>query len=351
MFYVGVLHHLPTLLDLRRVNDQQALALHGFSCLFPQSWEIVASRGNWERGHVVLAEHPLPKLNLTWQRSKRAFDIQRTQNTLRKRIAKETGATAVKEEACANRGILMRYHGEQTGQFHSLIIQPNPDQGLLLIFRQLSQASADDLRDLAQTIQTRMTAPLFPWRLHKLEADLSPYWRLQGMNAFVGMTRAVWFYQKKLGDTTEQILVLRRYAIPDQVLGKQSLSAWTKERLHKKETVVAERQDDNVYVCCIEAPGRTWWRRLRGRGERKVIQAWYDHDQRLMIQEWRGDGAPPQAFTNCDPQVLTWPQEHPLLQLPSPWSDHAACTSFEQKSVISATLVSSPSTHSPGVTA
>lgn len=273
--------------------DDRLLALHGFRCRIPQRWEVALNRGDWRRGHLVLAERRRAALNLSWDRAVRHPDLERTITRIARRMGREHRATRAAEEALPG-GTLVRFAAED-GVRHVAAWRPRADLPLVLVARQCDPGPADELRAVARSSDAVDDDQPAPWCIHGLDLVLPPRFRLAGMLDAVGMVRAVWFRHPDGNHKIDQLLVLRRFACAGRLLEGAGIGAWIARHLRRGERLEEERTAaDGSWSGVVSVPGDGWWRRLRGVREERHLHAWIEPGpDRLVIQEWKGRGGEP----------------------------------------------------------
>lgn len=269
-------------------TSDQLLALHGFSLRVPADWDLAVNAGEWRRGVLVLAADREARLSLSWERSRRKPDWDRSITTLATRAGREHQARVVQVEPRADGGRFVKLRADD-GDRHAVLFQPDPQQGLLVVLRQLAPGGSDVLRELASATRAHPTDAPLPWSLHGLRCTLPPTWRLVGVHNLLGLQRAVWFRTLREGRRPDALLVLRRYACASQQLGEGSIGAWLRSRLGPGETIVTDNENDLGYQGISDGPGSTWWRRFRKIRERRHLYAWREPElDRLILQEFKG---------------------------------------------------------------
>lgn len=285
------------------------LAVHGIAYRIPGEWDVAVNRGDWNGGMLVLVDRRTPLLNVTWNRRQRRPDFPRTIRGISKRMARDAQATCEGTEAVAPDGLLARYSCPQGG-FCAAAFRPDPDEPVTVIMRQLSPGSSESLRELIRATRVYHADEILPWRLHDLHIDLDARWRLQGVQQYTGMARAVWMRSTGKPNKHDQVLVLRRYACPERMLAGADIATWVGDRLRRREVLREHRVDeDGVWRGICSVPADTWLKRLRGLTSTRHLDAWIEAgSERLMIQEWKGAGDPfPPAIAHHPPMP------HPLI--------------------------------------
>lgn len=274
------------------------LALHGLRCTLPAGCEVVATYGDWRRGHLIIAAERTPHLALTWRRHRAAPDLQRTLASAGRRL---TRGDVVGEPAGCNAlgsdGLVGRWRSP-LGDFHAGV-RTMAAAGVTVVARQLRPGIQSELAAFLRTTEAYTDDAPWPWRLYGIEADLPPWWRLEGVSQLAGLARAVWFHQPRWAARPDQVLVLRRLACANRVLAGRSLADWVRSGLGRSEvvTTVDHRADADADAGLMRmttsVPARSWWGRVRGRRATRCLHAWVDAgDDRLTLQEWAGDGEP-----------------------------------------------------------
>jgi hypothetical protein len=288
------------------------IALHGLCCTLPAGCEVVATYGDWRRGHLVVAAGRLPRLALTWRRHRAAPDLQRTLTGAGRQLARgDVAGEPAGRSALGSDGLLGRWRSPD-GDFHAGV-RTLAAAGTTLVARQLRPGGEAEIRDLLGAAQAHGDAEPWPWRLYGLEADLPPWWRLEGVQQLAGLARAVWFHQPPGQARPDQVLVLRRLACAGRVLAGRTLESWLRGGLARGETVhaVALHPGGDQLALATSLPARSWWSRLRGRRATRSLHAWIDAgDDRLTLQEWRGEprgGGPLPCLRRSAPAAIPQP--------------------------------------------
>jgi hypothetical protein len=263
------------------------VALHGWSLVLPPRWELVRTAGSWNRGHVVLADERGPLLNLSWERRSRTVDPQRTAAALAKRIRAIEGRPVALEAhgGVAAGDTCWSWQGPDGRRQALLRTAP----GLALVLRQT--LAAGDLRQLARGLTLAPEAGPVPWAAHGLEVSLPAGWRLEGLAHLVGLALGVWFLRAGAG--TQAVLTMRRVACASRILAGQELGPWLRSQLGRRDEVLAEHMAADGTALLILQHRRSRWALLGRRPRPRHVHAWVETDSdRLVVQEWTGEGSP-----------------------------------------------------------
>jgi hypothetical protein len=268
------------------------VAWQGLSLRLPSESEVAGTYGAWRSGYLLTAKERRPQLSVTWKRERLVPDLGRTLRQAVKRLRKDAhGAQAVADEAAGDNGLLRRF--TTTAGDRIVAARHFADAGMTVIWRQLG---AMEPRELAESIRAAEALPVdaaWPWTIHGLDCTLPPWWRCEGVQALAGLSRGVWMRYERDRVSPDQVMVLRRMACANRVLGGRSLADWLRASLHGKETVGETPRHDGVCELHCSAPALTLWGRLRGQRQERRLLAWVDAESdRLTVQEWTGRGAP-----------------------------------------------------------
>lgn len=274
------------------------LALQGFSLEVPQTWDVVVNKGAWGSGHVVLAEGRVQTMVVTWQRSGRTADLEKTLEAAGRRLARQSDYRLAGIESGGPDLIIGRYEGP-LGTCFAAAVRPRPEGleqmaaggELTLIVRQLVPAGREALA--RQAAGAQIHTGLVPWHIHGIDVGLPATWRLEGIELVVGFERAIWFRHPQPGrlDRVDAVLVMRRYACGGQLVAQAgSLAAWVRQNLARKEVVESEDQPAPGLVRIVTSqPAGTPFRRWLGQRDRRVYHAWPEPAwDRLLLQEFKG---------------------------------------------------------------
>ena len=178
------------------------------------------------------------------------------------------------------------------GTYHALA-RHLPTSGLTLVLRQLAPGSGAELTTLGAAVQGVHVNQAAPWRIYGLDLELPSGWRLEGLQQLAGLVRGVWFHYGPRALRPDQALVMRRMACAGRLLGDGSMRDWVRGGLGYGERATGEHEQDGVVRVSTTAPATNWWRRWCGRHDQREIHAWrIAAGDRLMVQEWKGLGAP-----------------------------------------------------------
>lgn len=280
----------------------EVLAIHGIVSRIPGEWDVAINRGNRQAGYVVLVHRRHPLLNLTWDRRPRRPDIDKTLRSIARRLAKQAEARLDHTEALPGEGMLARFIAPK-GAIHVAIFRPDAEEPGTMILRQLSPGTADSLRAVVAETRICRADEVTPWRLHEIAVDLPPTWRLQGIQQYPGLVRAVWFRVTSKPHRHDQVLVLRRFACAGRMLGEADVASWVAKRLARGERIEEHRiLPGPLWSARCSAPGGNWYKRIRRIRDRRLLHAWIEDDRdRLLLQEWKGVGEPLPPLTDHHP--------------------------------------------------
>jgi hypothetical protein len=271
---------------------QAEVAIHGIVVPLPAGYEVVGTYGGWRRGHLLIAEGRQARLSVSWARHAAAPDLSRTLRTAGNRP--DPGHVAgqqVAEEVIDQRARLGSWDGAQ-GAFHAAV-RHFPEAGITVVARQLAPGASQEMRILISAVRAIAPGQPAPWRIYGLDLELPPYWRLEGLQQLAGLVRAVWFRYPGQALRPDQLLVMRRLACASRLLAGSPLGDWVRSGLSQREQVTASSENASVVHLSTTLPSANWWRRLRGRPDRRELYAWRVADlDRLVVQEWKGAADP-----------------------------------------------------------
>lgn len=276
------------------------LGWQGLQHGLPAGWEPVGMYGSWRKGQILLAEDRRPRLAIAWERRAVRPDLERTLKRAANHYRREVKASVMTPpESCGSDGVLTRLVGGPTEL--AVVARRLEPAGVTVVYRQLSAGAIPQLRRLVQAGTAAGDDEPARWSLHGIDVELPPHWRNEGIQILSGFVRAVWFHYPHGREKVDQVLILRRYACATQLLAGRDLATWLCAQADKRETAeVRETAEDQASIRC-SAPGRTPWRRWRGRREERHLTAWIDRvSDRLTVQESIGSGEP---LTGLRPSV------------------------------------------------
>ncbi|TVR15981.1 MAG: hypothetical protein EA401_02070 [Planctomycetota bacterium] len=277
-------------------HDWTTLSLHGWRTQHPAHWDLVVNRGMWSEGFIVLADGRHGKVNITWQRLKRTPDLDKTLRRLDNRIAKDAGRgrfTLANIDDIPGRGKFMRWVGSDGDVFGAIVRAT--DAPMIFVLRDVEPSDGRTLKRIALACTGDLDDAPTRWIMHGIDIDLPPYWRLEGLQNLVGMTRGVWMHYPDGGQKASDVLTLRRYAMASHLLDGTSLEEWLVDHLNPKDFMLERRTDRTTGITTVdcEVQAKGWIRRLRGERDPRIYHAWLEPEMdRLMVQEWRGQGTP-----------------------------------------------------------
>ncbi|TVR49272.1 MAG: hypothetical protein EA402_00130 [Planctomycetota bacterium] len=269
--------------------------MHGWSCEHPAHWDVVVNKGQWSEGFIVLADGRHGKINLTWQRLRRTPDLDKTLRRLDQRISRDAGRgrfTLTTIDDIPQRGKYMRWVGRDGDVFGAILRAV--EAPVIFVLRDVEPSDGLALKRMALSCQAQDDALPTRWTLHGIDVELPPWWRLEGLQNLVGLTRAVWMHYPDGGHKAADVLTLRRFAMASHLLKEQSMAEWLMGHLNPRDHI-AEREvsEDGITKVVTEVTPNSWIRRLRGEKDPRIFHAWHEPElDRLVVQEWRGRGNP-----------------------------------------------------------
>ena len=138
-------------------------AMHGFFILVPSEWECVINKGDWQGGYAVMAMNRQAQLNVTWQRSKRAPDLDKSLAQMARQMEKDHKAKLTHNEKSGKSGLIARF-SNQDGDRHVAILQPDPQLNYTLVLRQIEPGAIGPMQELAASARTLGLSEPMPWR-------------------------------------------------------------------------------------------------------------------------------------------------------------------------------------------
>jgi hypothetical protein len=267
----------------------ESLAVHGIRLRCPSGWEIAGVYGGWRRGQLILSFQRQAILGVNWQRGRSAPDLPRSLRTIGRNIAKaERAQGEFSSQALGSDGLIGTWKFAN-GTCLLAAARDFRRSETTLLLRQLAPFA--DLADIALAAETCGDSEATPWSMHGLAVTLPPWWRLEGMQHLAGLTRAVWCHYPNGRMRPDQVLVLRRLALASTLLAGKGPEAWIRSHLRRRETATTvSATAASCHLVCRQ-PARNWLRRLFGRIDERHIHAVVEHgSDRLVIQEWKGDG-------------------------------------------------------------
>lgn len=273
----------------------KTLALHGWHTEHPADWDVVVNRGLWEDGFIVLADGRHGRVNLTWQRLKRTPDLDKTLRRLDQRISKDAGRgryALTNIEDIPGRGKFMRWVGRD-GDVYGAIVRA-VSAPVIFVLRDVEPSDGLAVKRMALACDALPDQEPTTWNLHGINVQLPPWWRLEGLQNLVGMTRAVWMHYPAGDRRAADVLTIRRFAMASHLLKDLSMEEWLVQHLNPRDRVVERLTlPDGVTKVHSEVTPKGWIRRLRGERDPRIFYAWQEEEwDRLVVQEWRGRGNP-----------------------------------------------------------
>lgn len=290
---------MPAERTLPGIAETRCIAVHGWSMIVPREWEPVQVKGSWESGNCLLVHDREGRLSLTWERKARTPNLDKTLSAVDRQIQRERNdkPAIIAREAYGSDGLMARWAGpdeEILAAIHHL-----RDSQTTFIVRQLSGGPQDTFRGILDSLKIFTDGATVQWRLHGVEVDLPPAWRLTNIQHTIGAIRTIWFKYRGTSSKIESVLTLRRYACASRLLHNSTPADWLRRHMGKRERITGERsigQWDTIEID-IEAPATTWWERLWGKKSQRRYHLWVEPKaDRFVIQEWRGKGSPLQCL-------------------------------------------------------
>jgi hypothetical protein len=268
------------------------VALHGFVIPLETGDEVVGTYGGWRRGHLLVAAGRQARLSISWARHAAAPDLSRTLRAAGRRSGPgQVAGLQVADEAIDGHARLGSWDSPQ-GAFHAAV-RHLPAAGLTLVVRQLAPGGSAEMRTLIAAVHGVASDQAAPWRIYGLDLELPPSWRLEGLQQLAGLVRAVWFRYPGRALRPDQLLVMRRLACASRLLASSSLGDWVRSGLSRREQLTGSSEDGGLVHLSTTLPAGSWWRRLRGKSDRRELYAWtVAEGDRLVLQEWKGAADP-----------------------------------------------------------
>jgi hypothetical protein len=269
------------------------LALHGWRTEHPADWDMVVNRGTWNEGYLVLADGRHARINITWERLKRTPDLDRTLRRLDSRIRKDAGKgryTLSSIEDLLDRGKFMRWVGPD-GDVHGAIVRAQ-SAAVVFVIRDLAPSDGLNVKRLALACDAYADNLETDWKLYHIDVTLPPWWRLEGLQNLVGLTRAVWMNYPGGDRGATDVLTIRRFAMAKHILSDHSLEEWLCSHMNSHDTITERSTDDSgITRAETRIKPKSWIRRFRGERDKRVFYAWREEEMdRLFVQEWKGTG-------------------------------------------------------------
>lgn len=266
----------------------QRISWQGIDLYCPAHWEPAGMYGSWKAGQIIMAEGREPRMAVSWERKDMRPDIDKTAVKAAKQHMKRVGATNLTPpEPLGVDGSLVRMIGGPTDR--AVGVRRVESAKATLIWRQLAPGSMAMLRKMIRSADAAADNETATWVIHGLNITLPPKWRSEGIQVLAGFVRGVWFHYSGRYDQVDQALIMRRYACAERLLDGQSLVTWLIKQMGKAaicETI--EQRADFVELACT-TPAGSWWRKFRGKREKRQVYAWLEGDNdRLTVQETIG---------------------------------------------------------------
>ncbi len=270
-------------------HPPEPIAMHGVTWPLPEAFSVALTAGTWARGRVVVTDQVSAPLVLGWERRGVSPEPARTSRALAARLGRDLGAGAMRVDGMGD-GALVAVHGK-AGTGHGAW-RHLPDAGAVLTVRQSGPGTPEMVRAAISAASAVADGGAAAWRIHGLRADLPAWWRLQGVESVPGLARGVWLLRRPGRLRTEAALVVRRWALAGRLLAGRPVAAWLRSVLDPGETVLTEEDLGGIVRLATRRAGPDWWSRLRGRRRERILWAWTEAPDRLVVQEWAGSGEP-----------------------------------------------------------
>jgi hypothetical protein len=257
--------------------------------MLPPGHGVALTAGTWARGRIVVTDRVSAPLVLGWERRGVTPEPARTSRALAARLGRDLGAGSMRIDGM-DAGALVAVHG-RSGTGHGAW-RHLPDAGAVLTVRQTGPGGPDPVRAAIAAATAVADGAAASWSIHGLRADLPPWWRLQAVECVPGLSRGVWLLRRPGRLRTEAALVLRRWALAGRLLAGRPVAEWLRSVLDPGEAVIGEEEHGGVVRLATRRAGPDWWSRLRGRRRERILWAWTEAPDRLVVQEWAGTGEP-----------------------------------------------------------
>jgi hypothetical protein len=267
----------------------EPIAMHGVAWSLPGRYGVALTAGTWARGRIVVTDRETAPLVLGWERRGVTPEPGRTSRALAARLGRDLGAGAMRIDGMDG-GALVAVQG-RTGTGHGAW-RHLPGAGAVLTVRQTGPGGPEPVLQAVAAASAVADGEAASWRIHGLRADLPPWWRLQGVECVAGLARGVWLLRRPGRLRTEAALVVRRWGLAGRMLAGRPVAEWLRSVLDPGEAVLTEEERDGVVRLATRRAGPDWWSRLRGRRRERILWAWLEAPDRLVVQEWAGSGEP-----------------------------------------------------------
>jgi hypothetical protein len=282
------------------LSPDPRLAVHGFSLALPDGAEPVGTYGHARSGHAIIALGREPLLAVSWERVDMQPEPARTLRNAARSLKKSDRRLEATGQRDLRGGVVVGTWRGSRGDWH-IGMRHCADARLCLIARQLVPGTPGAIAAMLAEASAFPIDGAWPWRIHGLSVDLGPWWRLAGLHNVAGLARGVWFrHTPKQRDAVREgvhadaVLVVRRFALMSRLLAGGTPLDWLRANLGTDERIVADRPAGAAIEAEVDAPGRTWWRRWRGRRERRRYRLEADPQaDRLIVREFVGDDERP----------------------------------------------------------
>lgn len=266
------------------------VALHGWEFPLPGDAELAGTSGHARQGWMLLARGREPLARVAWRRHDATPDLDRSLDKAGEELCRRGGCQRLTVRRAVGDHQRQGEWDGPTGTWHAAVRYFPGTQLTLAVTALVPDLAVAELMAAAQA-----QAPDAPWRwcAYGLDADLPSWWRLVGMQAYAGLVRAVWDHRPQERFRADALVVLRRHACAARLLAGRDPAAWLAAGLDRPERIEAQSVADEVVRLVVSRPAAIWWQRIRGRRDQRVLHAWQETEaDRLVVQEWRGDGEP-----------------------------------------------------------
>lgn len=266
------------------------VALHGWTLSLPEGWELAGTTGHERRGWLLLARDRQPVVRMAWRQHAVRPDLERSLDRAGAEVCRRGGCRRLTVRRAPDDQQRWGEWDGPAGTWHAAV-RTFPGTGLTLAATALMPGLP--VGGLVATARALPGDAAWRWCAYGLDVHLPAWWRLVGIQTYAGLTRAVWGRRPSGGARTDQMLVLRRIACASRLLAGGDPGAWLLAGLDGRERMREQDAAAGVWRMTTARPAANWWRRWRGGSDVRVLHAWIEEDaDRLLVQEWRGDGDP-----------------------------------------------------------